>query len=158
MASQQGYEYEKNAAAYLKKYGFSDGEPAGASHTRPDIMLSVRGQNKGCELKISPTAGGSLVLKYYSKKTHPFQAQFQTNDKQIYLHAETDAINRALKYISKDELRKATLYVARVKYKDNRNKKAIWAESMPCIGCQKAITSYGIKNVVHTCNEGYKYM
>jgi len=69
MASQQGYEYEKNAAAYLKKYGFSDGEPAGASHTRPDLMLNVRGQKKGCELKISPTAGGSLVLKYYSKKT-----------------------------------------------------------------------------------------
>lgn len=99
-----------------------------------------------------------IAIGFNRKKTHPFQAQFQTNDKQIYLHAETDAINRALKYISKDELRKATLYVARVKYKDNRNKKAIWAESMPCIGCQKAINSYGIKNVVHTCNDGYKYM
>lgn len=99
-----------------------------------------------------------IAIGFNRKKTHPFQAQFQTNDKQIYLHAETDAINRALKYISKDELRKATLYVARVKYKDNRNKKAIWAESMPCIGCQKAISSYGIKNVIHTCNDGYKYM
>jgi len=73
MASQQGYEYEKNAAAYLKKYGFSDGQTARSSHTRPDLMLSVRGQKKGCELKISPTAGGSLVLKYYSKKTPHWQ-------------------------------------------------------------------------------------
>ena len=92
------------------------------------------------------------------KKTHPFQVQFQANDKQIYLHAETDAINRALKHISKEELCKATLYVARVKYADNKSKKIIWAESKPCIGCQKAIKLYGISNVVHTCDEEYKYM
>ncbi len=73
MASQQGFEYEKNAVAYLKSYGFSDGIIAGASHTRPDLMLTVHGKQSGCELKISPTAGGSLVLKYYSKKTPHWQ-------------------------------------------------------------------------------------
>jgi tRNA(Arg) A34 adenosine deaminase TadA len=99
-----------------------------------------------------------ISIGFNRRKTHPFQAQFQTNDKQIYLHAETDAINRALKYVSKEDLRKATLYVARVKYKDGKSKKSIWAESMPCIGCQKAISMYGIKSVVHTCSEGYKYM
>jgi tRNA(Arg) A34 adenosine deaminase TadA len=99
-----------------------------------------------------------ISIGFNRKKTHPFQRQFQTNDKQIYLHAETDAINRALKYVSKEELRKATLYVARVKYTDNKSKKAIWAESKPCTGCQKAIKSYGILNVVHTCEEEYKYM
>jgi len=73
MASQQGFEYEKNAVAYLKNYSFSDGAVAGASHTRPDLMLTVYGKKSGCELKISPTAGGSLVLKYYSKKTPHWQ-------------------------------------------------------------------------------------
>jgi hypothetical protein len=73
MASQQGFEYEKNAVAYLKNYGLSDGIIAGASHTRPDLMLTVHGKQSGCELKISPTAGGSLVLKYYSKKTPHWQ-------------------------------------------------------------------------------------
>jgi len=73
MASQQGFIYEQNAIAYLKKYGLSDGISAGASHTRPDLMLTVRGQEAGCELKISPTAGGSLVLKYYSGKTPHWQ-------------------------------------------------------------------------------------
>lgn len=95
-----------------------------------------------------------ISIGFNRRKTHPFQAQFQTNEQQIYLHAETDAINRALKYVSKEELRKATLYVARVKYKDGRNKQAIWAESKPCIGCQKAIKSYGITNVIHTCDGG----
>ena len=99
-----------------------------------------------------------ISIGFNRRKSHPFQAQYQTNDKQIYLHAETDAINRALKYISKEDLKKATLYVARVKYRDNKTKKAIWAESKPCSGCQKAIDSHGIKSVVHTHSEGYKYM
>lgn len=66
MAAQQGFEYEKNAINFLKKFDLSDGQFAGASHDRPDIMLTVRGQKAGCELKISPTAGGSLVIKAYA--------------------------------------------------------------------------------------------
>ena len=95
-----------------------------------------------------------VAIGFNRRKSHPFQVQFQTNDKQIYLHAETDAINRALKYVSKEELKKATLYVARVKYLDNKTKKVVWAESKPCIGCQRAILSYGISNVIHTCDDG----
>ena len=44
MASRQGFEYEKNAINFLKKFGLSDGKFAGASHDRPVIMLTVRGQ------------------------------------------------------------------------------------------------------------------
>lgn len=95
-----------------------------------------------------------VSVGFNRKKTHPFQVQFQTNDQQIYLHAETDAINRALKYVSKEELKKARLYVARVKFESNKSKRAIWAESKPCVGCQKAIKSYGFMNVIHTCAEG----
>lgn len=65
MAAQQGFVYEENATKFLKKFGLSDGITAGASHTRPDLMLTVRGKEFGCELKISPTAGGSLVIKAY---------------------------------------------------------------------------------------------
>lgn len=66
MAAQQGFVYEENATKFLKKFGLSDGITAGASHTRPDLMLTVRGKEAGCELKISPTAGGSLVIKAYA--------------------------------------------------------------------------------------------
>lgn len=66
MAAQQGFEYEKNAINFLTPIGLSDGKFAGASHSRPDIMLVVRKKEAGCELKISPTAGGSLVIKAYA--------------------------------------------------------------------------------------------
>lgn len=69
MAAQQGFVYEENATKFLKKFGLSDGITAGASHTRPDLMLTVRGKEAGCELKISPTAGGSLVIKAYANST-----------------------------------------------------------------------------------------
>ena len=66
MAAQQGFVYEENSTKFLKKFDLSDGITAGASHTRPDLMLTVRGEKAGCELKISPTAGGSLVIKAYA--------------------------------------------------------------------------------------------
>jgi hypothetical protein len=73
MAAQQGFIYEENATKFLKKFKLSDGITAGASHTRPDLMLTVRGEDCGCELKISPTAGGSLVIKAYANKTPHWQ-------------------------------------------------------------------------------------
>lgn len=69
MAAQQGFVYEENATKFLKQFKLSDGVTAGASHTRPDLMLTVRGKEAGCELKISPTAGGSLVIKAYASST-----------------------------------------------------------------------------------------
>jgi tRNA(Arg) A34 adenosine deaminase TadA len=95
-----------------------------------------------------------ISIGFNRKKTHPFQAQFKDVEQKDFLHAETDAINRALKYVSKDELRKATLYISRVKYISNKNHKIVLAESKPCKGCQKAIISYNIKRVVHTCHDG----
>jgi hypothetical protein len=73
MAAQQGFIYEENATKYLKRFKLSDGITAGASHTRPDLMLTVRGKEAGCELKISPTAGGSLVIKAYANKKPHWQ-------------------------------------------------------------------------------------
>ena len=73
MAAQQGFVYEENATKFLKRFKLSDGITAGASHTRPDLMLTVRDKEAGCELKISPTAGGSLVIKAYATKTPHWQ-------------------------------------------------------------------------------------
>jgi len=73
MAAQQGFLYEQNTVNFLKNNNLSDGKFAGASHDKPDLMLTVRGQKAGCELKISPTAGGSLVIKAYEKKMPRWQ-------------------------------------------------------------------------------------
>lgn len=70
MAAQQGFLYEENATKYLQKLDLSDGVTAGASHTRPDLMLTKSGKEAGCELKITNTAGGSLVIHYYNNEPH----------------------------------------------------------------------------------------
>ena len=64
MAAQQGFLYEQNTVNFLKNNNLSDGKFAGASHDKPDLMLTVRGQKAGCELKISAASAGSLVIKY----------------------------------------------------------------------------------------------
>jgi hypothetical protein len=68
--AQNGFIYENNASAVLKTYGISTGITAGASHDKPDLELihPIKKTSSGCELKISPTAAGSLVLKYYKGK------------------------------------------------------------------------------------------
>lgn len=70
MAAQQGFVYEENAYKTLEKYGISTGGVAGASHDKPDLSLITKSIKTpaGCELKISPTAAGSLVLKFHNGK------------------------------------------------------------------------------------------
>lgn len=68
--SQKGFIYENNAYKILKQYGIAaGGPPAGAAHDRPDLEIkpashSTDRRKQGCELKITPTAAGSLVMKY----------------------------------------------------------------------------------------------
>lgn len=73
--SQQGFEYEKNAAKILKEYGIvpKNFTPAGASHNQPDLMLEHGDEQAGCELKITAASAGSLVLKYDARnKLNPW--------------------------------------------------------------------------------------
>ena len=93
MAVQQGFQYEKNAVDYLKKYNLCDGVIAGASHDKPDLMLTIGNQKAGCELKISPTAGGSLVLKYFDKKTTHWQFGEVVHDETEKMFLKDLAIN-----------------------------------------------------------------
>ena len=66
--AQKGFEYEENAYKALQKFKISTGGVAGASHDKPDLTVK-NNQNKtaGVELKISPTAAGSLVMKYFNE-------------------------------------------------------------------------------------------
>ena len=66
--TQEGFLYEENAYDALNGYGISTGGTAGASHDKPDLTIQARGKKIGCELKNSPTAAGSLVMKYYKGK------------------------------------------------------------------------------------------
>jgi len=89
-------------------------------------------------------------------KTHTFQQRFQKHSKACYWHAETNAIYNALKRVNIQDLEKATLYVARVKY-DNTDRyvgKLVYGMAKPCIGCESCIQWVGIKRVCYTTDEG----
>lgn len=62
--AQQGFVYETNAYNALQKYSISTGGTAGASHDKPDLTIQKGKKETGVELKLSPTAAGSLVMKY----------------------------------------------------------------------------------------------
>ncbi len=64
--SHNGFQYEKNASDILKMYSLVPNhfEPAGARGLQPDLLLSYKDVETGCELKICPASAGSLVLKY----------------------------------------------------------------------------------------------
>lgn len=66
--TQEGFLYEQRAYDALNKYDISTGGTAGASHDKPDLTIQARGKKIGCELKNSPTAAGSLVMKYFGGK------------------------------------------------------------------------------------------
>lgn len=93
-------------------------------------------------------------------KSHPFQAKFSRHEDSIFLHAETDAIKNALRYISVEQLSKSTLYVCRVKCDEkSHKKKKVLGLCKPCEGCQRAIATFNIKKVVYTCDDGtHKYL
>ena len=82
-----------------------------------------------------------------SLKTHPLQAKYAKNQKSIFLHAEIDAIQKALRIITPSELEKATLYICRIKY---INHKPWYGNSCPCLGCRRAIEAFQLSKVIYT--------
>ncbi len=84
-------------------------------------------------------------------RSHPVQKQFGKNNQSIYLHAEINAICNSLNHIDKDDLRKATLYVYRVK-RDSSVKPETWVDgnACPCAGCTAAIHAFGMNRVIYS--------
>lgn len=89
------------------------------------------------------------------RKSHPFQAQYAKNSEAIYLHAEIDAIKNALRKISTDDLKKATLYICRAK-RNNKTGRWEYGLAKPCLGCKTAISEFGISKVEFSENGKWK--
>lgn len=88
------------------------------------------------------------------RKSHPLQAKFSRHYQAIHIHAEIDAIARAVKRIDARRLAQSTLYVARAKL-DSTGGNWMWGLAKPCSGCTRAIASFDIKNVVWTLDAAY---
>lgn len=125
-------------------------------NTLSHLAMTVEGMGSARLASAVVYKGDVISFGVNRKKTDPFQARFGKNKQSIYLHSETDAIKRALRVISENELSKATLYVCRVKFESYKRKKLLFGLAEPCIGCKRAIAEFGIRKVVYTLDEtGY---
>lgn len=83
-AAQKGFEYEKNAAKFLKPLGLvpANFNPAGAGHDTSDLLLTYNGKSSGCELKIKAASAGSLAIEYDAQKKAWKLVDFDPEDKE----------------------------------------------------------------------------
>lgn len=86
-------------------------------------------------------------------KSDPLQAKYGTNGR-IYIHAEIAAIKNALRTISVDDFKRATMIVVRTKCSDDNPQLIVSGMAKPCAGCMRAIAAFGIKDVFYSTNEG----
>ena len=78
------------------------------------------------------------------EKTHPLQKKFAVREEAEFIHAEVDAISKAIKILNTEQLAKATIYIARMK------KDGTQGLAKPCQGCANLIKSLNIKRIVWT--------
>lgn len=108
-----------------------------------DIARSHHGVGKG-KLAAALTKGRFLLGTGVNlAKSHPLQARFADRPDRLWLHAEMDALRKALREYG-DKIEGATMWVARAK----KNGQAGMA--CPCKGCQSALRFFGVKEVIFT--------
>lgn len=96
--------------------------------------------------------GRILTIGTNKKKSHPFQFKYSSNEDAIFLHAETECILNYIKSKNKlKDLKKHTMYIVRARRTSN-GKEVIPGIAKPCKGCQRALATFGIKNIVYTTN------
>ncbi len=92
------------------------------------------------------------------KKSHPFQKKFSRHPDAIWLHAETDAVSKAMKILSLDELSRSTLYVCRVRFDDNDRVNLRRGLAKPCEGCMRCAASFDISKVCYSTEDGFDWL
>ena len=94
--------------------------------------------------------GKILAVGVNQYKTHPLQAKWKVNRLRDSLHAEIAAIVRGSRILNEDEMRKASIYVARAK-KDKGE--YVYGLARPCDGCFSCIEAFGFKEVWYTTDD-----
>lgn len=93
------------------------------------------------------------------KKTHTFQNKFSKNEHAIYFHAETFAIHKAIKRIGASKIKDCELFIVRMTNTMSKHGTKIISQELgnshPCSGCMECITTFGIKKVIHSIDNGF---
>jgi hypothetical protein len=145
--AQKGFEYEENAYKALQEHKISTGGTAGASSDKPDLTIAKKKKTTGCELKISPTAAGSLVMKYVNGKWD--YGEYKGHVEKEFLQAIGEKFNLLQQMNSKGEegknWRKKTPCLQNEK---DGSKKIVGAKS-PQDAYEKDIKKFGADNEIH---------
>ena len=118
-----------------------------------DVALAASKLSNIHKYKIGATisVGKEIISTSFNQaKSHPIQKHYnkkrdKTAHEWSYLHAELSAI---LKVKNKEQLRGATIFVARTKQDGNSGM------ARPCAACMQAIIDSGIKKIVYTTEDG----
>ena len=84
-----------------------------------------------------------LAVGVNSRKTHPLSCRFNGPDK-ICLHSELHAIIQVINQHGPEILKRCSLWNLRI------TKGGKIGSSKPCVGCQRAIDAFGIKEIFWT--------
>ena len=122
----------------MKKGSYLDIAVFCSIHYHPEESIRA----KHCAILVSKK--GNQYIGYNRRKSHPLQDKFKRNPHSIFLHAEIEAILKALK--AGEDISKCNLYVARTL----KDKSHTIGNSKPCKGCMEAIHYFGIKHIEHT--------
>ena len=122
------------------------------------LAIDNPGVNKRMKLAASLVIKRDVIsVGMNAMRSHPIQKKYGKNDEAIYLHAEINAIVNSLNHVDKDDLRKADLYVYRVKKDPVERKHWVDGLSCPCEGCMSAIDAFKIKRVVYSTDTNNEY-
>lgn len=124
------------------------------------LAIDNPGVNKRMKLAASLVIKRDIIsVGVNAMRSHPIQKKYGKNDESIFLHAEINAIVNSLNHVDKDDLRKADLYVYRVKKDISNLKSNKWVDGMscPCEGCMSAIDAFKIKRVVYSTDTNFEY-
>lgn len=121
------------------------------------IMAADNENGTGVRLAACVTYKGKIVSFGLNRlKSHPFQLLYGKNKDSLFLHAEIDAIYRATKKLTTQELAKSTLFVARVKRASSIHKGTfVNGLARPCVGCARCVATFDLKRVVYTTEQGF---
>jgi deoxycytidylate deaminase len=96
-----------------------------------------------------------ISVGFNSTRSDPFQARFARTRHNIWIHSEIAAIKSALNRVSVSDLRRSTLYVARVK--KTASGEIVSGLAAPCLGCQRALVEFDVKTVIFTTYQPGEY-
>lgn len=121
-------------------------------HARLNPITPV-GRNSISRFAAVMSDGTTEIVGWNSYKTHPLQARFASNSESIHCHAEITAIKNTIQFLSRrrglsyrdvTDLSEWSMAVARVL------KNGDSALAQPCVGCQRALSTFGVKDIQWT--------